>query len=78
MTPTSRGHAKVRFFHAGGSVKDSIKVKLNDSFQLDLSPFEQPKYIRVLSQTYKVRVFDGTTKMAVVSVLLSSTSTYTQ
>lgn len=77
MTPTSRGHAKVRFFHAGGSVKDSIKVKLNDSFQLDLSPFEQPKYIRVLSQTYKVRVFDGTTKMAVKEIKFGNGGIYT-
>ena len=49
------GSAKVRFVHAGGSVADTVEVKL-DKLMIDLKPFETMEYRKIPSKEYNIRL----------------------
>ena len=71
VTPLPHGHAKVRFIHVGGSVADQVTVKLNKTFYIDLQPFEKPRYINIISKSYRVRVAPNASSKALALVSLA-------
>jgi len=79
VVPLPHGHAKVRFVHAGGSVADKVRVKLNKTLHIDLKPFQTPKYINIISKTFHIRVSpnDSSNALALKTMLFGNGGIYT-
>ena len=50
---------------------DQVTVKLNKTLYIDLQPFEKPRYINIISKSYRVRVAPNASSKALALVSLA-------